>query len=336
VPSPPATISMSSGPASPQRARLHRCARGAFDRAGVLGDDLKHIGALAIARRDLEGCDRTGGVEDLKVGKHQHGDAVRHRCLETRETCHLRQSGRASKPGVRQQELPMNPPFRIVEAIYPGMTQLDFTAPHTVFSRLPGVEVVVASAEGGEVRADGGLTFAGVRRLAEIDACDLLFAPGGRNATVVINDRAFMDAFDRLAAGARYLTSVCTGSLILAATGRLRGRRAACHWAWRDLLTLFGAIPDSGRVVRDGDIFTGAGVTAGLDFALTVAAELAGPALAQGVQLALDYAPSPPFDAGRPETAPPEVLETTLRAMQAGSAERRADALRAAQRLTAA
>ena len=230
----------------------------------------------------------------------------------------------------------MNPPFRIVEAIYPGMTQLDFTAPHTVFSRLPGVEVVVASAEGGEVRADGGLTFAGVRRLAEIDACDLLFVPGGRNATVVINDRAFMDAFDRLAAGARYLTSVCTGSLILAATGRLRGRRAACHWAWRDLLTLFGAIPDSGRVVRDGDIFTGAGVTAGLDFALTVAAELAGPALAQGVQLALDYAPSPPFDAGRPETAPPEVLETTLRAMQAGSAERRADALRAAQRLTAA
>jgi cyclohexyl-isocyanide hydratase len=230
----------------------------------------------------------------------------------------------------------MTQPFRIVEAIYPGMTQLDFTAPHTVFSRLPGVEVIVASAEGGEVRSDGGLTFAGIRRLAEIEACDLLFAPGGRNATVVINDRAYMDEFERLAAGARYLTSVCTGSLILAATGRLRGRRAACHWAWRDLLALFDAIPDPARVVRDGDIFTGGGVTAGLDFALVVAAELAGDAFAQGLQLALEYAPSPPFNAGRPETAPPEVLETTLQAMKEGAPERVAQAKAAAERMKAA
>jgi cyclohexyl-isocyanide hydratase len=230
----------------------------------------------------------------------------------------------------------MSQSFRIVEAIYPGMTQLDFTAPHTVFSRLPDTEVIAASAEGGEVRADGGLTFAGVRQLAEIERCDLLFAPGGRNAAVVINDRAFMDECERLAAGARYLTSVCTGSLILAATGRLRGRRAATHWAWRDLLALFGAIPDPARVVRDGDIFTGGGVTAGLDFALTVAAELAGAEFAQGLQLALEYAPAPPFDAGRPETAPKAVLEATRRAMQAGAAERWAQAERAAARLTAA
>ncbi len=230
----------------------------------------------------------------------------------------------------------MSAKFRIVEAIYPGMTQLDFTAPHTVFSRLPDVEVIVASAEGGEVRSDGGLTFAGVRQLAEIESCDLLFAPGGRNATVVINDRVFMDEFERLAAGARYLTSVCTGSLILAATGRLAGRRAACHWAWRDLLALFGAIPDPARVVRDGDVFTGGGVTAGLDFALTVAAELAGVAFAQGVQLALEYAPAPPFNAGRPETAPAEVLKTTMRAMQTGAAERCAEARQAAERLKAA
>lgn len=230
----------------------------------------------------------------------------------------------------------MSQPFRIVEAIYPGMTQLDFTAPHTVFSRLPGVEVIVASAEGGEVRSEGGLVFAGVRRLAEIESCSLLFAPGGRNATVVINDRAFMNEFERLAASARYLTSVCTGSLILAATGRLRGRRAACHWAWRELLTLFGAIPDPARVARDGDIFTGGGVTAGLDFALTVAAELAGPAMAQGLQLALEYAPAPPFDSGRPETAPPEVLEAALTAMKSGSAERLAQARQAAERLKAA
>ncbi len=230
----------------------------------------------------------------------------------------------------------MNQPFRIVEAIYPGMTQLDFTAPHTVFSRLPGVEVIVASAQGGEVRSEGALTFAGVRRLADIEACDLLFAPGGRNATIVINDRAYMDEFERLASSARYLTSVCTGSLILAATGRLRGRRAACHWAWRELLTLFDAIPDPARVVRDGDIFTGGGVTAGLDFALTVAAELAGLEFAQGLQLALEYAPSPPFNSGRPETAPPEVLETILRAMRREAAERAAEARTAAARLKTA
>ena len=229
----------------------------------------------------------------------------------------------------------MSPSFRIVEAIYPGMTQLDFTAPHTVFSRLPGVEVIVASAEGGEVRTEGDLRFAGVARLAEIERCDLLFAPGGRNATVVINDRAYMDAFERLAGGARYLTSVCTGSLILAATGRLRGKRAACHWAWRDLLALFGAVPDPARVVRDGDIFTGGGVTAGLDFALTVAAELAGVEFAQGVQLALEYAPAPPFDSGRPETAPPQVLAATKRAMEKTAAERLAGVKRAAARLAA-
>ena len=110
------------------------------------------------------------------------------------------------------------------------------------------------------------------------------------------------------AAGARYLTSVCTGSLVLGAAGLLKGREAACHWAWRDMLSLFGATPNPDRVVRDGNIITGGGVTAGIDFALTVAAELAGEVFAQGIQLGLEYAPAPPFQAGRPETAPPAVL----------------------------
>ena len=111
-------------------------------------------------------------------------------------------------------------PFRIVEVIYEGMTQLDFTAPHTVFSRIPNSETIVASEPGGTVTSDGGLAFAGTRRMAEIDRCDLLFFPGGLAATEVINDAAFMAEASRLASGARYLTSVCTGSLILAATGR--------------------------------------------------------------------------------------------------------------------
>ena len=199
-------------------------------------------------------------------------------------------------------------PFRIVEAIYPGMTQLDFTAPHTVFSRIPSSETIVASLAGGEVEADGGLIFAGTKRLADIDRCELIFFPGGFAATEVAGDPAFMGEARRLAAGARYLTSVCTGSLILAATGLIKGRRAACHWAWRDMLELFGVIPDASRVARDGNIITGGGVTAGLDFAFVVAAELAGPEFAQRLQLGLEYAPAPPFNAGRPETAPPEVL----------------------------
>ncbi len=224
-------------------------------------------------------------------------------------------------------------PFRIVEAIYPGMTQLDFTAPHTVFSRIPGSETVVASEPGGPIESDGGLVFAGTRRLAEIDRCDLIFFPGGLAVTEVINNAAFMAEARRLAAGARYLTSVCTGSLVLAAAGLLKGRRAACHWAWRDMLSLFGAIPDRERVVRDGDIITGGGVTAGMDFALVVAAELAGVRFAQALQLNLEYAPAPPFDSGRPETAPPDVLADVKHRMETILPKRLAEARAAAARL---
>jgi cyclohexyl-isocyanide hydratase len=224
-------------------------------------------------------------------------------------------------------------PFVIVEILYPGLTQLDFTGPHTVFSRLPNAEVIVASEPGGSIESDGGLTFAGTRRLAEIARCDLLCLPGGFSATDAANDLALMEQVRRLAAGATYLTSVCTGSLILGAAGLLKGRRAACHWAWRHMLPLFGAIPDEGRVVRDGNIITGGGVTAGIDFALTVAAELAGETFAQALQLNLEYAPQPPFNAGRPETAPPEILAMVNTRLEGLLPKRLADAQRAAARL---
>jgi putative intracellular protease/amidase len=223
--------------------------------------------------------------------------------------------------------------FLIVETIYPGMTQLDFTGPHTVFSRIPGARVVVASEPGGPIESDGGLVFAGTRRMAEIERCDLLFVPGGLAATEVANDEDFMREFRRLAAGARYLTSVCTGSLVLGAAGLLKGKRAACHWAWRDLLPLFGAIPDPARVVRDGNVITGGGVTAGVDFALVVAAEIGGDALAQSLQLVIEYAPAPPFAAGCPETAPPDVLATVKARLAPQLVERAAAAKRAAARL---
>ena len=129
-----------------------------------------------------------------------------------------------------------------------------------------------------------------------------------RDPGKVALDEAFIMQVRRLGLGARYVTSVCTGSLILCAAGLLQGKRAACHWAWRHLLPLFGATPDAARVVRDGHFITGGGVTAGIDFALAVLAELGGDTLAQTLQLGLEYAPAPPCNAGTPETAPPEIL----------------------------
>lgn len=222
--------------------------------------------------------------------------------------------------------------FRILFAIYPGMTHLDFTGPHQFLSRLPGSKVTVASPAGGAVAADG-LVFAGTQPIADVAACDLICVPGGVNATAMAMDADFVGHVARLASGARYVTSVCTGSLILGAAGLLGGKRAACHWAWRDLLPLFGAVPDAGRVVQDGNVITGGGVTAGIDFALTVIAAVAGPELAQTIQLGLEYAPAPPFDAGRPETAPAAVVEAYRRHMDAMMEKRMAEARAAAARL---
>src|SRR5207253_1287006 len=134
---------------------------------------------------------------------------------------------------------------------------------------------------------------------------------------------------------ARFVTSVGTGSLALGAAGLLRGRRAACHWAWRELLPAFGAIADPARVVRDGNVITGGGVTAGIDFALSVVAELAGPETAQAIQLQIEYAPAPPFDAGSPESAPPAVLARVRERNQAMAARRQAAVEAAAARLAA-
>ena len=223
----------------------------------------------------------------------------------------------------------MSEPFHIVFALFPGVTHLDFTGPHQVLSRLPGSKTTVACATGEPIEADG-LTFANLTRLRDIERCDLICVPGGVAATEAALDPEFLDNVRRLAGTAKYVTSVCTGSLILGAAGLLEGKRAACHWAWRELLPLFGAIPDEGRVVRDGNIITGGGVTAGIDFALTIAAELAGPEVAQSIQLTIEYAPAPPFRSGRPEEAPPEILARAKGFNARLMPQRRAEAERAA------
>jgi len=225
--------------------------------------------------------------------------------------------------------------LEIVIALYPGVTHLDFTGPHQVLSRTPDARLTVASLGGRDIEAEG-LTFTRLTDLAAIDRCDVLLVPGGVTAIEAALDEAFLAQIRRLGGGARYLTSVCTGSLILGAAGFLQGRRAACHWAWRELLPVFGAVVDEGRVVRDGNLITGGGVTAGIDFAFSLLAELAGETTAKAVQLGLEYAPAPPFESGRPELAPPEVL-AAYRARMAPLAERRrAQAAQAAARLATA
>jgi cyclohexyl-isocyanide hydratase len=223
--------------------------------------------------------------------------------------------------------------FPVVFALYPRVTQLDFTGPYEVFARLPGAQCVLASASGGDIEADGGITFARVRRLADIERCALICVPGGFGTIEAMEDQELLAQIRRLGASAQYVTSVCTGSLVLGAAGLLKGRRATSHWAWRHALSAFGATPDPGRVVRDGNVITGGGVTAGIDFALAVTAEIAGDDYAQSVQLSIEYAPAPPFNSGTPELAPAHILADTQQRYERVRRAREAAVERAAARL---
>lgn len=200
-----------------------------------------------------------------------------------------------------------HPPIDILFILYPGMTQLDFAGPYEVFARIPGARVRLASPHGGELRTELGLSYRGIERLADVARCDLMCIPGGFDQSPMLVPEV-LQKIAHLAEGCRYVTSVCTGSLVLAAAGLLAGRRSACHWSRREALRDLGALPDPARIVRDGKFITAGGVTAGVDFALICAAELIGDVTAQAIQLLLEYAPEPPFDCGRPEAAPPEVL----------------------------
>ena len=224
--------------------------------------------------------------------------------------------------------------FPVVFALYPHVTQLDFTGPHEVLARLPGAQCILASSTGGDLEADGGLVFTRVRRLAEIERCALICVPGGFGTIEAMEDQELLAQLRRLAKTARYVTSVCTGALVLGAAGLLKGKRATSHWAWRDSLSAFGATPDPARVVRDGNVITGGGVTAGIDFALTVLAEIAGDEFAQSVQLGIEYAPAPPFNSGRPELAPPHILASTHGRYERVRGAREAAVTRAAARLS--
>ncbi len=200
------------------------------------------------------------------------------------------------------------PSFRIGLLLFPRMTQLDLTGPFEVFAKLPGAEVLLLWKTLQPVEAETGLRMLPHATLRDCPPLDVVCVPGGPGVSALMEDADVLDWLRGQAPSVRYVTSVCTGSLVLGAAGLLRGKRATSHWASRDLLAKFGAIPTPGRVVRDGNLFTGGGVTAGIDFALMAVAEMAGVKTAQEIQLQIEYAPEPPFDAGAPETAPPDVV----------------------------
>jgi cyclohexyl-isocyanide hydratase len=216
----------------------------------------------------------------------------------------------------------MTKPFRIVFILYPRLTQLDFTGPYEVLARMPGAETIVASKDGGALPTELGLTFANLAKLSDIDRADLIMIPGGPGQTDAMLDPSFMSEVKRLGESAQYLTSVCTGSLILGAAGLIKGKRAGSHWAYRHLLTNFGVVPDEARVVRDGNVITGGGVTAGIDIALTIVADLAGDDVAKMIQLAIEYAPAPPFNSGRPEVAEEKTVAAVQNLFAAFAAQR--------------
>lgn len=199
--------------------------------------------------------------------------------------------------------------FNIGFVLFPNVTQLDLMGPLQVLHRLPEARAHVAAKSLEPVASDCGLSLVPTTSFAACEPLDLLCVPGGFGVSGAIADADTIDFVRRQAARAKYVTSVCTGAFVLGVAGLLKGRRATTHWAYTDLLPLVGAVHAQARVVRDGNVFTGAGVTAGIDFALSLAAEVAGSEAAERIQLSLEYDPAPPFTAGNPRLAPASVRE---------------------------
>ena len=193
--------------------------------------------------------------------------------------------------------------------IYPRMDQIDFTGPFAVLSRLPDSELHVMALERGPIKDHKGLVLTPQTTISEAPPLDVLHIPGGPGQEALMRDERVLSMIRRHADQGRLVFSVCTGALLCGAAGILRGRRATTHWSAFDLLHYFGATPVNARVVVDGNIVTAAGVTAGIDGALRLAALLRGDRVAQEIQLDIQYAPEPPFNAGTPQSAPGEVVD---------------------------
>jgi cyclohexyl-isocyanide hydratase len=216
--------------------------------------------------------------------------------------------------------------------LFPEMTQLDMTGPYEVFVSLPRTNVHVVWKTLEPVTTGGGLRMLPTTTLAACPRLDVICVPGGPGQVALMQDAEILDFLRQQAETSRYVTSVCTGSLVLGAAGLLRGYRATCHWLSLDQLALLGAMPVAERIVMDGNRITGGGVTSGIDFALFVAAQLLGEDVAKEVQLRIEYDPAPPFDSGSPRTADPALVAALSERLKDRQAARRAvteDAARA-------
>jgi cyclohexyl-isocyanide hydratase len=191
--------------------------------------------------------------------------------------------------------------------LFPNLTQLDFTGPLQVLHRLPDSKTHIVAKSLDPVPSDCGLGLVPTTTFQDCGQLDLLCVPGGFGVVEVMSDRETVDFVRRQAAGARYVTSVCTGAFVLGVAGLLQGRRATTHWAYTELLALVGATFEKARVVPDGKVVTAAGVASGIDFALYLVAEIAGKEIAQAIQLGIEYDPAPPFTTGHPDRAPAAV-----------------------------
>jgi cyclohexyl-isocyanide hydratase len=227
----------------------------------------------------------------------------------------------------------MSASLQIGLLVFPRVTQLDLTGPLEVFSSVPGAKVHLVWKRIEPVVTDSVLVLTPTTSFADCPQLDVICVPGGFGIDDMVNDEEMLDFLRRQAEHAKYVTSVCTGSLVLGAAGLLQGYRAATHWAAVDFLSEFGATPTKTRVCVDRNRITGGGVTAGIDFALTLVSMMINRQTAEAIQLRLEYNPAPPFNAGSPDTAPPEIL-AFVKEKIAPARQRRSEAIhRAAARL---
>jgi len=229
--------------------------------------------------------------------------------------------------------IPHDVHLQIGSLLFEGLDQIDLTGPFEVLSRIPNSTYRIYAKTAGAVRDVRGLRLTPDATLAEAPPLDVLHVPGGFGQEALMEDPEVLGWIRQQAGGASSIFSVCTGALLCGAAGLLKGRRATTHWASFNLLPFFGAIPVNERVVVDGSYVFAAGVTAGIDGALRLAAELRGNDAAQAIQLHMAYAPEPPFNSGTPETAPPAILQRARQSVQGITAKREATARRVAARL---
>lgn len=222
---------------------------------------------------------------------------------------------------------------RIGMLIFPRLTQLDMTGPYEVLARLRNTSVDLVSRTRDPVTTDRGMQIVPTVTYSDCPPLDVVMVPGGPGQQDLMEDEVTLEFLRKQAASAKYVTSVCTGSLVLGAAGLLKGKRATSHWAAVDHLALLGAIPVREKVVVDGHIVTGAGVTSGIDFALTLATILEGEQTAREIQLQIEYDPDPPYNSGSPNTAAPAIVKAVKARLARLNEERRVVAARVGRKL---